>query len=194
MAVEEDKNRRLLTAFLGSLAMHVAFLATVSYGKIGPGSAGAPPPQPLARLEVSFSAAPADVPAAALELAPQACDHCTEPPPAAAPAVGDRDNGLPRYWPLALLDKPPRPLEEIDLNTPELDAFAVDGRVQLTALIGADGRVDDVQIVGSDTASDPSILNQLLAARFRNARFAPGMVAGKAVATALPITVVVEPR
>lgn len=189
----EGENEHLLVAVLGSLAIHLFFLVAVSYGKAGLGVGLHPGPMP--RLEVSFAAPAIEFAKPTAESGLKSCVDCAEAPrQAVAPDLEREQAALLHYWPLNLLDKPPRALEEIDLNSAELDAIAVNGKIELTAFIDAGGHVDDVQVTGGDAASDTSLLGRMLVERFRNAHFSPGEVKGRPVATAMPIIVVIEPR
>lgn len=193
---EERAGQRLPAALLGSLFIHLFLLTAMPYGKLGADVGSGLHLQPVTRLEVSFSVAATNPPLQPDgEISVPPCTECSESQPQAATPLPEAGaSAMPHYWPLNLLDKRPRPLYDIDLNTPELDAVAEDGKVELTALVDAEGHVDDVEISRVAMASDPPLLRRLLAERFRNARFSPGEVKGRAVATAIPITVVIEPR
>lgn len=199
----EEGDSHLAAALFWSLAIHGLFLVALASGRIGPGLVRQSDFSAMPRLEARFSSPPADRHVLAAEAALAPCFDCTKTRPQAAvkerevadPAdVPGSGAALAGYWPMALLDTPPRPLQEIDLNTPELDAVAANGKIELTALVSARGRVDDVQFLSVDTASDTPLLRRLLAERFLGTRFSPGLLKGRAVAASVPITVVIEPQ
>lgn len=191
---EAREQVHMLGAVLLSLLLHLAILDAVSYGQLGhDGGLGA---QTGKRLDVSFrvqiDAAGSSEPPIGL----QACSNCMEPQTLEqepSTLAGDHE-GLPRYWPLELLDSPPQPLTDIDLDTPDVDAVATIGKVELTLLIDEGGLVEEVRFADTEQPSGDSQLNVILAERFRSARFSPGKLKGRPVAIAMPITVVVEPR
>lgn len=102
------------------------------------------------------------------------------------------DNALSgNYFPAGSLTRLPEPITDIDLNTTAIDEVAVAGKAELTLLIDSDGTVADV--LEAVEGEDASVFSGLIAQRFRNARFTPGEINGKAVKAALKITVISEP-
>lgn len=195
--MDERVNPHLLGPLLGSVLIHLCLLIAVSSGRIGSGSGMGLSAKAATPLEVSFSVNPVARANPVVQISQHACADCAGPSPEEPPQAkltADAPAALPYYWPLGLVDKPPRPLNEIDLNTPELDAFAANGKVELIALVGAEGRVEDIRVTRVESETGSEILQFLLTERFRDARFAPGEVNGRPVATAVPITVVIESR
>ncbi|MBC3870493.1 energy transducer TonB [Undibacterium oligocarboniphilum] len=96
------------------------------------------------------------------------------------------------YFPAGSLTRLPEPVTDIDLNIPAIDEVAVAGKTELTLLIDSDGTV--VNVLESGENEDEWAFSRLIAQHFRNARFIPGEINGKAVKSALKITVISEPR
>lgn len=94
------------------------------------------------------------------------------------------------YLTAGQLTRRPIPLTEIDLNVAEISELAFTGEAQLIVLIDADGVVADV-IASGATDIDREFAVRV-AARFKQARFRPGEINGKAVNSQLKIKVVSE--
>jgi len=90
------------------------------------------------------------------------------------------------------LTRLPTPLTDIDLNATEIDEVALEGEIELTLLIDADGTVTD--ILTSVDQDNARIFADRVAARFQNARYSPGEINGTAVRSQLRIKIVSEPR
>lgn len=100
-------------------------------------------------------------------------------------------NRQEEYLPSGRLTRLPVPLDDIDLNVTAIDEVALEGVIELTILVEADGTVTHVS-----TMVDHDSVRQYadrVAARFQNARFSPGEIDGKAVRSKVQITVVSEP-
>lgn len=97
-----------------------------------------------------------------------------------------------KYWPVGLLTKLPRPLDEIDLNAPEITSSAQTSKIHLMLSLSAAGLVEGVEVVsGVDELQSSAWLEQVVR-RFRRARFSPGELGGKAVPSEVPVTVIVQ--
>jgi hypothetical protein len=88
------------------------------------------------------------------------------------------------------LTRLPTPLEDIDLDLPDISGIAANGMVEMTLFIDSSGSVADVLAL-ADT-EDLRLFSNLVAERFRKARFAPGEINGRPVKSQLKITVVSE--
>lgn len=130
----------------------------------------------------SFNALPMDD-----YVAPAASD--AQPQPNAQAAA--TDTVMSKFLPATGLTQSPRPLDEITLDTPEIENVAVPGLVELTIRVEADGRVVEVLANVSDDGSQEYV--RLLKERFSSARFSPGFLNGHAVPSELHINVVSEP-
>lgn len=92
------------------------------------------------------------------------------------------------YLPAERLTRLPEPAEHIDPNLATINDIPFAGQIQLTVLIDANGMVADV--ITSVESNDARILAERIAAHFKDARFIPGEIDGKAVKSRLQITVV----
>ncbi len=95
------------------------------------------------------------------------------------------------YLPAGRLTRVPGPLGDFDLNVALLNDAAITAKIELTVLIDAHGLVADV-IVPPQADAKTTSFAQSVAQRFKNARFSPGEIDGKAVQSQLRITVVSE--
>jgi hypothetical protein len=84
----------------------------------------------------------------------------------------------------------PTPLADIDLNTSSINSGSFAGKTELTLLIGANGIVDEV-ITASEPEEARAFLEQV-AVRFKNTRFKPGEIDGRAVKSRLQVTIISE--
>lgn len=92
------------------------------------------------------------------------------------------------YLPAERLTRLPEPAEHIDPSLATITDIPFAGQIQLTVLIDANGMVADV--ITSVESNDARILAERIAAHFKDARFIPGEIDGKAVKSRLQITVV----
>lgn len=112
-------------------------------------------------------------------------------PEAQAPETrGLADATSPNYMPTGLLTRLPRPVTQIELNTAAINAVAIAGEIKLTILINVNGTVDDV--IASVKDENAREFADRVAERFKEARFIPGEINGKAVKSELHISVVGE--
>lgn len=95
------------------------------------------------------------------------------------------------YLTAGQLTRLPAPLEDIDLDVPEISALAFAGKAALTILIDVDGTVAGV--LAETGSPQESEFADLVAAIFRKTRFTPGQIDGKPVRSKLQVTVVSEP-
>lgn len=107
------------------------------------------------------------------------------------PDVVERLVGM-QYQPLGQLTKLPRPIGDIDLNSPEITDHARQARITLRLSVSSSGLVDDVKVisVGDGNVGEEWIVH--IIDRFRKTRFEPGEIDGRRVSTEFPVTVVVE--
>lgn len=91
-----------------------------------------------------------------------------------------------------LSKKLPTPLDEIDLNSPEITDYARQAHIVLEIIVNSSGLVDDVRVVSANGGIDNDVWIVRIIERFRRARFAPGEISGKPVSMELLITVTVE--
>lgn len=103
----------------------------------------------------------------------------------ASDTMADQD-----YLPAGRLTRLPAPLSHVDLNVAAINQIAFAGKIELTVLIDASGRVADV--ISSIESEEGRAFAEHVAARFKSSRFSPGEVNGKAVKSQLQITVVSE--
>lgn len=96
----------------------------------------------------------------------------------------------PDYFPAGRLTRLPVPLVDIDLDIPEIKEAAFSGQMELSVLIDENGIVIDV--LGAIETDMVRTFSDLVTERFKNARFVPGEIDGKAVKSQLQITVVSE--
>lgn len=96
------------------------------------------------------------------------------------------------YMPSGRLTRAPHALTDIDLNADDISHTGFAGEVVLTLLIEPDGSVADVLVPTDD--ADAAAFAELVAARFRSARFSPGEIDGRPVRSELRIKVVSERR
>lgn len=157
--------------------------------------------------------APARAPVAALpEPAPRAptvpaLPEAAAPVPPPAPAAG-REGGTanapsatrtaeqnfdlppaPEYHPAGLLDPPPRILQAGEPAYPE-NVRRAEGIVVLRVLIGADGRLEALQVARS---TPPGLFDASALTAFAAARFAPGYLAGVPVKSQMILEVTYTP-
>lgn len=101
------------------------------------------------------------------------------------------DAGATTYLNTGRLTRLPRPLDEVDLNVPEITEVVVDGERALTILVNADGTVDGAEWTDVDAAAQ--VYLQRVAERFQQVRFVPGEVDGVAVNAVFRIMISSEP-
>ena len=94
------------------------------------------------------------------------------------------------YFQAGRLTRLPAPVSDIDLDVPDIHDMAFTGVTELTILIDERGTVIDV-LTSMEPEGIPLFVD-LVIARFKNARFIPGEINGKAVKSQLQITVVSE--
>jgi hypothetical protein len=133
-----------------------------------------PQPIPVLAAAYSFAGAAPSIQAAA--------DPVFEQGPVAAIPDG--------YSPQGRLTRLPAPVADIDLDVPELSNSGIAGTIDMTLFINANGTVANV--LASVTEDQMHAFAQLVAERFKNSRFLPGEIDGKAVNSMLKITVVSE--
>ncbi|TFW09376.1 hypothetical protein E4K72_06330 [Oxalobacteraceae bacterium OM1] len=205
--------RRTLRATGFSVGLHAVVFALLAYAAhfdSGLAVAATGTPEMTARIMRVSMAEPVQSPAAAPQFAaaslatyrsprpprrsvaapaPQPSPAAETTPPAASvtPPVPEQIFG---HYTEGKLTKLPAPITDIDLNIPAINGLQYTGRADLTVLIDTDGRVLDV-LIASETDSVNAFADRV-AARFREARFAPGEIDGVPVKSALHAVVVSE--
>jgi len=97
---------------------------------------------------------------------------------------------LPEFVSSGQLTRLPAPAHHIDLNIADITLLPYEGKVDLTIFIDAAGMVARVAHAGE--GSDAEVFAELVAERFRKARFVPGEIDGRPVPSQVRITVVSE--
>jgi hypothetical protein len=186
---------RLIQCLLGSACVHLALLGML-WREAAPGEgfahgkAGAPGHRALTVRLVKADAG----------LLPSGEVHALALNALGAPDKGREiaDTAIPLpqiarddYYSVGQLTRLPVPVAPIDLNESAFNGSGFAGTIELTILILANGLVSEV--VTSSENDDARTFAELVAARFRNARFVPGEINGTAVNSRLRVTVVSDP-
>jgi len=109
----------------------------------------------------------------------------------------DSDDGswfgipMPRYYEPKELTERAKPLVDITIDTPAVDAYPDAGKIILLLYINEDGKVDDVEVLSSDIAS--SNVEATVVEQFQLARFSAGRLNGRPVKSKKKIEVVLKP-
>jgi TonB family protein len=110
-------------------------------------------------------------------------------PAAEHPAQMRMDKRFSEYIPRLQLERPPVPIEEVQLEYPP-EALGQSGTVVLRLFISEFGSVDEVEIV---SATPPGVFDSAARRDFARVRFAPGTRFGLAVKSQLQIEVTYAP-
>ncbi len=103
--------------------------------------------------------------------------------PAARTAAPAETRG---FQPAEQLSRPPRPLEEVNLELPEARLLTQPGQLLLTLWIDAEGRVISYRVDAPDL---PEEYTTAVAEAFSATRFAPGEMLGRRVGSILKILI-----
>jgi len=192
-------NARLLKFFLCSSLMHLAALwllwqaGSVEYGAARETHGARAPASGLFATLVASEQKPKHAPPQLPETEAHIAVRETTTETALDPAQRKPESAtFQGYFPAGRLTRLPFPLADVDLDVTEIDEVAIEGAIELTILVEADGTVADVS--ASISQNNAQAFADRVAARFQRARFAPGEINGKAVKSQLRITVVSEPR
>lgn len=167
---------RLALAVLASLILHAALLFPPPAGYPARDARTSPAGS---EQEVILSANLS--PAAAL---PSAIAPSPFPPNAAARTAPPTETR--GFQPAERLSRPPRPLEEVNLELPEARLLIQPGQLLLTLWIDAEGRVVSFRVDAPDL---PEEYTTAVAEAFSATRFAPGEMLGRRVGSILKILI-----
>lgn len=129
------------------------------------------------------------VPAAVADAAKVASPSpAAAPEPPAAPALHLPFPPLPptHYYPADQLTARPRALDEPDLDPPPLASVVASGEIAFSLWIDEHGQVTELRVEHNDL---PEAFAQTAATAFKELRFAPGEIDGRAVGSVLRIAV-----
>lgn len=98
---------------------------------------------------------------------------------------------LPRYYEPKELTERAKPLVDITLDSPVVEAYPDAGKIVLLLYINEEGKVDDVEVLSSDIAS--SKVEATVVEQFQLVRFTAGKLNGQPVKSKKKIEVVIKP-
>ncbi len=180
----------LAVCVVSALALHLLLLGRLPPARPAPVSA---PPVALRLLGASPAPARSPGPSASEDrpaATPEPVVTRLEAPadPAVPVVSGAQLAGLARldYVPRELLSRPPRPVSDIGIPSPDTGSVEFDLSVELTLFIDETGAVQRVRI--EDPGLAPT-LEQAAAAVFQAARFTPGEMDGVAVRSMVRVAV-----
>jgi protein TonB len=196
-----SRHVRLLACLAISAMAHALVLGVAPGYPIGMrGDEGAPQPRPPLRvaLPVAGRMPPVVTPPSLAVPSASAAEKSTErpaedertargrhaPSPRTGAARPSHPSGMfpgPWYYPARYLHRRPTPLKPIWPDYPT-QVETVHGRVVILLLINEEGAVDQYRVT---TAEPEGIFETPVIAAFSAARFAPGMIAGRAVKSQL---------
>jgi hypothetical protein len=98
---------------------------------------------------------------------------------------------LPYYYEPRELTERPRPVTDVTLESPSVDAYPGAGKIVLLLYINEEGKVDEVAVLASDV--DSPAVETAVVEQFQLVRFAAGKLNGQAVKSKKKIEVVIKP-
>jgi hypothetical protein len=192
---------RLATALVASVALHLVFVAIP--GRL---PLAQPPNNSTESLSVALPDARPQQKSQSLPPGTLTEDQSLKPRNEAVAETGDRPSEstegdtdesswfgipLPRYYEPKELTERARPLLDIVIDSPTVDAYSGAGKIVLMLYINEEGKVDNVEVLSSDI--DASAVQASIVEQFRQSRFSAGKLNGLPVKSKKKIEVVIKP-